>query len=335
MAARQLAIIDSDSKDLFRYSKDTVRIHSVAKSFLHSKQNAYHLKMFSLLDDSGVKCSPRIIYEGAAGYFFEILFITPVPQGSQYEISLYYFNKFDKLTHAGVRYPRTVQENTKIKMPCDSIFLTENKSYVNEIDGCFILCSKISRKDISFLLQQKPALLLPTQITNCSLLFDNKVLSDLTIIVGNTEFHVHREILAAKSLVFLAMFSSEMKEKTEKQLYIEDIEVGAFHELLRYIYTNSVNDLNVHAESIFKASDKYYLPNLKMICVDELTRSFKVENAVHILSLADKHNANILQRRAIKFIKSHIKLIFQTEGYKTLCRSPQAYLLSDILQALV
>lgn len=180
---------------------------------------------------------------------------------------------------------------------------------------------------------QKPALLLPSQVTDCSLLFENDALFNLSIIVENREFRVHKEILAAKSPVFLAMFENEMKEKQEKQVNIEDINANVFKEVLRYIYTNTVNDLNTHAENLFKAADKYNLSKLTIICVDELTRSLNIENAARILTLANKHNARILKERTLNFIKSHIQLIFKTERYNALCRSPQAYLLSEILQA--
>ncbi|XP_033226698.1 speckle-type POZ protein-like isoform X2 [Belonocnema kinseyi] len=128
-------------------------------------------------------------------------------------------------------------------------------------------------------------------------------------------------------------FQTEMKEKQENHVKIEDIEANIFQEFLRYVYTNTVNDLNTHAEELYAAADKYDLPKLKSICIDELSRSLNSENAIHMFLFSDENNVTILKDRTMEFIKKHMNLIFQTEGYKSLCQSPKAYFIQEIFQA--
>lgn len=74
---------------------------------------------------------------------------------------------------------------------------------------------------------------------NCQLLQDyepflnSKILSDITIQVGEKIFQCHKVVLAAKSPVFRVMLMSNMKEALNNFIHIKDIKVEAFHEVLR------------------------------------------------------------------------------------------------------
>ncbi len=61
----------------------------------------------------------------------------------------------------------------------------------------------------------------PVKVPQCRLsedlsqLFDNSSFSDVILVVGDRQFHVHKAILAARSCVFNAMFEHEMEEKKQ------------------------------------------------------------------------------------------------------------------------
>lgn len=333
MADMQLAIVNKGIKESFVNGKDTVQLHAVQTLKLDNLRGGiYPLKDFSLLDDASIKCTSRVI----ARYYFELEFNTPVPKENKYEISLYYLDKLGQLKFADILNVENIRQGDKFRLSCDGIFDTERMNsrvmHANDVDDTTIICSKISRIDSLNVLEQKSSLHF-SQENDCSRLFENAALSNLTISVENREFKVHKEILAAKSSVFLAMFETEMKEKRENHVEIEDIEANIFQEFLRYIYTNTINNLNTYAEKLYKAADKYDLSNLKLICIDELSKSLNVENAIDILSFADENNETILKEKTMDFIKKQMKIIFKTEGYKALCQSPKAYLIDEILQA--
>ena len=160
------------------------------------------------------------------------------------------------------------------------------------------------------------------------------MLSNCSVFIEDKEFRIHKEILAAKSPVFLSIFDTEMKEKREKQITIEDMEADVFREMLRYIYTNNVNNLNAYAETFLRAADKYDMPKLKLLCVDELSRSLTIENAIHILMFADKFNESILKERAVKFIGINIRSILETEEYIAWSESAPPHLYASILRTV-
>ena len=65
-------------------------------------------------------------------------------------------------------------------------------------------------------------------------------LSDVVLCVKNQPFPVHRAILAARSPVFRAMFTSNMKESVAEEIQIEEIKPDVMEEFLRCVYTDQV-----------------------------------------------------------------------------------------------
>ena len=68
-------------------------------------------------------------------------------------------------------------------------------------------------------------------------LLERSDFSDLKIDVKGTEFMAHKCVLSVRSPVFAAMFASDMKEKLENRVEINDIDVDVFEQFLRFVYT--------------------------------------------------------------------------------------------------
>ncbi|XP_057318347.1 speckle-type POZ protein-like [Microplitis mediator] len=147
-------------------------------------------------------------------------------------------------------------------------------------------------------------------------LYNTKMGSDVTINVRNTEFRAHRSILMARSPVLAAMFSHDMIEKKENKISIPDITPEIFEKLLKYIYTDEVNDLDADAERLLEAADKYQLLSLKKMCQVSLSKTLTVNNALKIMTLADLHSAKHLLDFTNKFMASNIKKIVETQNFK-------------------
>ncbi|XP_072013100.1 kelch-like protein 38 [Amphiura filiformis] len=72
----------------------------------------------------------------------------------------------------------------------------------------------------------------------CDLRKQNK-LCDVTIYVGGRAFHAHKNVLAARSCYFLAMFTSGFKESTQNEISI-DGKAEIFEKLLDFAYTGEL-----------------------------------------------------------------------------------------------
>lgn len=116
------------------------------------------------------------------------------------------------------------------------------------------------------------------------------------------EFEAHKAILAARSPVFSAMFEHGMEETRQNRVEITDLDPETVAEVLRYIYTGQVNNLDQLALSLLVAADKYQLDRLKSMCEESLVESLTVENACDVLSYADIYNAEQLRANAMEFV---------------------------------
>ncbi|KAH9374907.1 hypothetical protein HPB48_000884 [Haemaphysalis longicornis] len=68
-------------------------------------------------------------------------------------------------------------------------------------------------------------------------LFESQKFSDFTLNVGGKEIKAHRNILAARSPVFAAMFEHDMREKLESRVDITDVDYDTMLQVVRFIYT--------------------------------------------------------------------------------------------------
>lgn len=75
-------------------------------------------------------------------------------------------------------------------------------------------------------------------------------------------FKAHKAILAARSPVFAAMFEHAMEESRANRVEITDVEPDTLAEVLRFIYTGRVVDLDNpnSAQDLLAAADKVWTP---------------------------------------------------------------------------
>ncbi|XP_057321132.1 speckle-type POZ protein-like [Microplitis mediator] len=152
-------------------------------------------------------------------------------------------------------------------------------------------------------------------------LYNTKMSSDVIIDVRNTEFPAHKIILMARSPVLAAMFSHDMIEKKENKISIPDVTPEIFEKVLKYIYTDEVTDLDADAKRLLEAADKYQLRSLKDICQESLSETLTVDNALEIMTLADRHSAKHLLEFTNKFMELNIKKIIESQNFKEFKKS--------------
>jgi speckle-type POZ protein len=166
--------------------------------------------------------------------------------------------------------------------------------------------------------------------------------ADVTFLVSGESFAAHKNILAARSRVFMAEFFGAMKEKSSQSVEIEDMEAAVFKILLHFIYTDTVPELEqqqetstVIAQHLLAGADRYGLDRLKLICEAKLSRGITAYTAATTLALAEKHNCSKLKDKCVEFILSSPAIrdaVLVTEGYKHLAASCPL-VLADLLKS--
>lgn len=105
-------------------------------------------------------------------------------------------------------------------------------------------------------LKQRTIAPLPPLSTDYASLLANGTFSDVTLVVGQKDFPLHKTILSTRSPVFARMFASQFKESKENRVVIEEVDEQAFKELLNYIYTGRVENLHENASELLIAAEK-------------------------------------------------------------------------------
>ncbi|KAG5671691.1 hypothetical protein PVAND_001876 [Polypedilum vanderplanki] len=134
--------------------------------------------------------------------------------------------------------------------------------------------------------------------------FNSDLFSDLTFICSdNTEIPAHRCILAGRSSFFKNLLTKDYLD----EILIEDIKKDVMLELLRYIYTKKVENLDKVSLELIYAAQKYDLPDLISICIANLIKNVSKLNVFQYLFFANKHKEEELKQACLKFINKNFE----------------------------
>lgn len=151
-------------------------------------------------------------------------------------------------------------------------------------------------------------------------LFNNPSYSDVTITIGERKFFALKGILATRSSVFASMFEEEVNEYVNN-IDITDLTEEVFEEVLYFIYTDQVRNLDAMRDQLLHAAQKFELPRLVHLTEHALLKKLAVDNVCDRLIVADQYKLDAIKIAIIRFIKGQVKAVVQTQGYKTLSRT--------------
>ncbi|CAL1299912.1 unnamed protein product [Larinioides sclopetarius] len=156
-------------------------------------------------------------------------------------------------------------------------------------------------------------------ITDLTSLHEDQSTCDVKLKTKTNTFPVHTLILSARSPVFKAMFSNDMKEKTDGCVDVSDLQDETIRRFLLFLYTDQLEDLTWDAAlHLFKAADKYAVIALRDQCSNFLKSKLNLENACEALLLSDLHQDKNLKESTQNFILRNAKVIFKSEEWKIL-----------------
>jgi speckle-type POZ protein len=167
--------------------------------------------------------------------------------------------------------------------------------------------------------------------------------ADVTFVVSGDSFPAHKNILAARSPVFMAELFGEMKEKRSRHIEVKEVEAATFKAMLHFIYADMVPELDEQpldaaamamAQHLLVAADRYGLDRLKLICEAKLSTEINDHTAATTLAIAEQHHCPQLKAKCVEFILSTTEIldaVLKTEGYKHLEASCPS-LLTELLK---
>ncbi|CAL1262168.1 unnamed protein product [Larinioides sclopetarius] len=141
-------------------------------------------------------------------------------------------------------------------------------------------------------------------------MLNERIQSDIQLRTSSKTYPAHKCILSARSPVFKAMFSNDMKEKINDRVEIDDLKDDTVSRMLRYIYCAEVEKLDWgSAIQLYEVSDKYEILTLRDVCSSYLKNNLCGKNACEALVLADLHQDEGLKYFVQDFIVTQGKAI--------------------------
>lgn len=119
-----------------------------------------------------------------------------------------------------------------------------------------------------------------------------------------------RRSLQHKAPFFQSMLTTEMKEKEMKILKVEDFGPHVVEGMLKFIYTEEVNQ-NV-AMDLYAIADKYDLKLLMEESEEIILNHIDRTNVIEAFLLSHKHNNKRLKRYAFSFIRGILPFEIKT-----------------------
>lgn len=168
---------------------------------------------------------------------------------------------------------------------------------------------------------------------NIGTLFMQEDYSDVTLVVENQRFPVHKVVLAARSDYFRALLFGGLKESRNQQTEIElqDTPSSGFHHLLKYIYTGRINLDELKEEVLLEVlglAHKYGFLDLQTAMSEFLKKKLNIANVCLIFDMASMYSLRGLCDKCCEFMDQNAADILQSESFLTLSVSALQELIS-------
>ena len=105
--------------------------------------------------------------------------------------------------------------------------------------------------------------------------------------------------------MFSNMLQTDMKEKIDQVVDIDEASMKDVRELVTYMYSGTTDDSYIRFRELLILGDRYQVLELVNFCSFKLSQSLSVENALELAIFGDMYHATILVEKCAKFISLH------------------------------
>ena len=147
---------------------------------------------------------------------------------------------------------------------------------------------------------------------------------DLILEVGSGDdqacLKAHRNVLCAASPFFYNALNTEMKEKKEGVIRLEEASKGLMEDILEYLYTGHVYISERNAVDLLAMADYLIIPSLKVKSCEVITQSMSHTNCLLFYYAAMRYQCTELQERTRNFIFANFMSVTGTDDFLELSR---------------
>ena len=148
--------------------------------------------------------------------------------------------------------------------------------------------------------------------------------------IHQARLKAHRNVLSAASPFFYNALNSDMKEKEEGVISLEETSKTIMDGVLEYMYTGFVDVSAENVPELFAQADYFILPSLTSFLSNFIIQTLSLSNCVKAYYLACKYQCERLMKETRGFILSNFVAVAKTEDFLNLsCEQVEEWISSD------
>ena len=141
--------------------------------------------------------------------------------------------------------------------------------------------------------------------------------TDVTLQSSDVDIRCHRNVLAAASDYFNAMFRCDLKESTSDTIQM-NMQPTILTRIVDYIYTGEIQLTVDTVESLVEACDVLQLDTLKTACENLMVKHVDPVNCIGFYKFSALYHLDKLQHKAKRMVQSEFKVVAFMDEFKEL-----------------
>ncbi|XP_065442155.1 kelch-like protein 38 isoform X2 [Chrysemys picta bellii] len=152
-----------------------------------------------------------------------------------------------------------------------------------------------------------------------NVLRQNGMLTDVTLCTSEFEIPCHRNVLAASSPYFKAMFCNNFKESCQAKVDLKGIDSNILYQIVLYVYTGEILITAENVLYLMEATSMLQYIKLFQACSLYLQDQLTPENCLSMIRLSEILNCQNLNKKAKEMALKYFPEVASSEDLKELC----------------
>ncbi|XP_061820901.1 kelch repeat and BTB domain-containing protein 2 [Nerophis lumbriciformis] len=159
--------------------------------------------------------------------------------------------------------------------------------------------------------------------------YEQKLLTDVVLLVEDTEFPCHKMVLATCSSYFRAMFMSGLSESKQTHVRLRNVDAATLQIIITYAYTGHLAISDSTVELLYETACFLQVEDVLLQCRDYLVKKIHPENCVRMLSIGDLFSCSELKQSAKRMVEHKFPTVYRQDAFLQLSHE----LLIDVLSS--
>ena len=149
-------------------------------------------------------------------------------------------------------------------------------------------------------------------------MYDSRELVDVTLCVQDQSFYCHRNVLAATSPYFRAMFTTDLTERRQERIHLHEVDPSSVELVIDYSYTGQIEITKQNAQNLLAVASLFQISPIHKACARFMETQLDVTNCVGIYYFAQMHNCEDLRVKAQEHTEKNFVEVSRGEEFLSL-----------------